>query len=347
MATIRDVAERAGISVKTVSRYLSGYQGISTKTVNKIEKAAQELEYFPSAAAQSLRGQSSGIVGLIADELTTTPFSVDIVKGIQSVCDAEGKLLLIGETQSQQHVFVRQVERFRRQKTEAIIKATAFHKEIVIEQKFERCPLVLVNCYDQQRKYSSVLPNDMQGGYAITQRLISLGHKAIANITLLEDMVATKLRSDGFTRAMNEAGIKIKSDWVVPSSRYDAEYSATGLKKILAEFFSKTRKPSAIICGNDKMAFRVMMQLHGMGIEIPRDVSVVGFDDFQLLSANTMPPLTTVKLPYFEMGAKAAKLALELAHSSKRQGVEYLCRCDVVPRESDRQLRTKRRNKSN
>ncbi|PTQ07457.1 LacI family transcriptional regulator [Sphingomonas oleivorans] len=338
MANIHDVAKRADVSVKTVSRYLSGYQGISRKTVERIEKAAEELEFFPSAAARSLRGQPSGILCLIADNLTTTPFSFDIVKGVQSVCEIHGKLLLIGETRESPHIFAQLIRRFRQQKVEAIIKATFYHKQIEITQKFEHCPLVLVNCFDEAGRFSSVVPDDEQGAYDLTKRLITLGHRDIANITLPEDMIATRLRQQGFVRAMQESAIPLNAEWIIHAERKEPAETSTWLHALLERLLAGRKRPTAIMCGNDKMALRVIMHLHAMNISIPDDISVVGYDDYTLISENTVPPLTTASLPYYQMGVRAAELAFDMmANGARVSGVEK-CRCDVVPRESDKAL---------
>jgi len=338
VATIHDVAARAGVSVKTVSRYLSGYKGVSPKTVARIEKAAAELAFAPSAAARSLRGAPSGIVCLITDNLTTTPFSFDIVKGVQAVCEAQHKLLLIGETRGSTETFERLMNRFRQQKAEAIVSATFFHKEVDIPRAADRCPLVLVNCFDTEGRHPSVVPDDEQGSYDLTRRLIGLGHRDIAFITLPSDLVATTLRDQGFRRALREAGLAIHEPWVIRSGRLDAEPEAAWLAEVLTGLLSGGRRPSAIMCGNDKMAFQVMMRLQAMGHALPHDVSVVGFDDYRLISENTVPPLTTASLPYHEMGVRAAELALAMAQDGVRTINAIRCRCELVARGSDRAL---------
>lgn len=342
MATIHDVADRAGVSTKTVSRYLSGFRGISEKTVKRIERAAEELEYFPSAAARSLRGQRTGIVSLIADNLTTTPLSVDIVRGVHSVCEEQGKLLLIGETGENQKTFTKLVDRFRQQNTEAIIKATVYHKPIEITQSFKRCPLVLVNCFDEQGKFPAFVPDDRQGAYDLTKRLIAMGHKDIAFIMLPEYMLASKLRQRGFEQAMQEANIPIIPKWQIYLTERQPDEAMQWLHTVLEHMLIPRRKPSAIMCSNDKLALQVIMQLRAMQIDIPKDVSVLGYDDFKLLSERTVPALTTVSLPYYQMGVRAAELALDMAANNTRPRKTERCRCEVVPRESDRVIRRKR-----
>ena len=334
MATIRDVAERAGISVKTVSRFLSGYPGISAKTIEKIERAADELEFYPSAAARTLRGQSTDIVSLIAEDLTTTPFSYEIVQGVQSVCEARGKLLLIGEASESDETFARLSDRFRQQKVEAIIKATFYHKPINIKQKFERCPLILVNCFDPSGRFYSIVPDDELGSYDLTQFLISNGHRRIANITLPTDLVATQLRQQGFERAMKDSGAQIQPSWIVHPQRLRPSEDMEWIGSVLHDLLESNNPPTAIMCGNDKMALRVIMQLQNQGVRVPDDVSVVGFDDFTVISENLIPALTTASLPYFRMGQRAAELAIDIANGIDIDVRTEKIDCEVVERDS-------------
>ena len=334
LATIRDVAERAGISVKTVSRFLSGYEGISAKTIEKIERAAEELEFFPSAAARTLRGHSTNIVSLIAENLTTTPFSYEIVQGVQSVCEARGKLLLIGETRESDAAFDQLTDRFRQQKTEAIIHATFYHKPVEIKRQFKHCPLVLVNCFDPEGRFHSVVPDDEQGSYDLTRFLIEEGHRRIANITLPTDLVATQLRQQGFERAMADSGAEIHPSWIVHPQRLRPSEDIEWLGSVLESLLESSNPPTAIMCGNDKMALRVIMQLHDHELKVPGDVTVVGFDDFKVISENIIPSLTTASLPYFNMGQRAAELAIEIAEGGKPPVRVERSHCDVIKRES-------------
>ncbi|MEL7187121.1 MAG: LacI family DNA-binding transcriptional regulator [Pseudomonadota bacterium] len=334
MATIRDVAERAGISVKTVSRFLSGYEGISAKTAEKIERAAEELEFYPSAAARTLRGQSTDIVSLIAENLTTTPFSYEIVQGVQSVCEEHGKLLLIGETRESEKAFEQLTDRFRQQKTEAIIHATFYHKPVNIKRQFKRCPLILVNCFDPEGRFPAVVPDDEQGSYDLTRFLIDEGHRRIANITLPTDLVATQLRQQGFERAMADSGATIHPSWIVHPQRLRPTEDMDWLGSVLESLLESSNPPTAIMCGNDKMALRAIMQLHDRGVKVPDDISVVGFDDFKVISENVIPALTTASLPYYQMGQRAAEIAIDIASGKQKRPDIERSNCEVIRRNS-------------
>jgi LacI family transcriptional regulator len=310
MSTINDVAKLANVSVKTVSRILTGQTNVSDKIRAQVEVAMKTLEYYPSAAATALRKQTSGIVSLITDNLTTTPDSFEIVAGVQSICEKQGKMLLIGETGGNAKSFSRVAEDFRRHRAEAIIYATFFHKQVHINESFNRCPLILVNCFEENLRHTTILPDDESGGYAAANMLIKAGHKRICHLTLHLDMPAAKLRFKGYQDALKDAGISYDENLVRLGVTANTKDEFVNMPQLLESIFDLDVPPTAIMCGNDKMAMRVYMLVRRMGYRIPEDVSIMGYDNYSMIAENLLPQLTTIQLPYFQMGAKAAELAV-------------------------------------
>jgi LacI family transcriptional regulator len=310
VSTIHDVAEKAGVSIKTVSRVLNDASSVSEKTRLRIEQAMQILDFAPSAAAQMLRGRPTDLVAVIAERLTTTPDSSEIIKGIQSVCEEQGKMLIIGETGGRASVANRLVADMRTRRVEAIIFATPFHREVTLNEVLGQTPAVLANCFEAAPRFAQVVPDDEGGGYAAAQVVLQAGHRRIAFLQLIEDMVATGLRMRGFRRAMQEHGVRPDEAWLLHGAMpaaADDEFSQ--LKSTIERLLAHADRPTAILCGNDKMAMRVIFILQRRGLRVPEDVSVVGFDDFRLISEALDPGLTTVALPYREIGAIAARQA--------------------------------------
>ena len=253
----------------------------------------------------------SGVVGVIGDGLVTSPDAYEIVSGIQSVCIKRGSTLMIAETGGEKAHYEQVVQRFRREEAGAIIYATMFLQELTIGETFESSPMVLVNCVDSNSDLPAIIPDDVAGGQVAANALLRAGHARIAFIGLFEDMVATQMRLRGYKRALLEAGLSIDAGLVRTGVCADASDEFAPLRRVLSELFDLDRPPTAIICGNDKMAMRVYFLLRDeLGKRIPDDVSVVGYDDYRMISANLVPRLTTVSLPYFDMGVAAAKLAL-------------------------------------
>jgi LacI family transcriptional regulator len=314
VSTIHDVAEKAGVSIKTVSRVLNDANSVSEKTRRRIEQAMQALDFAPSAAARMLRGRPTDLVAVIAEKLTTTPDSSEIIKGIQSVCEELGKMLIIGETGGRADVAGRLVADMRARRVEAIIFATPFHREVRLDGMLGQTPAVLANCFEAAPRFAQVVPDDEEGGHAAAQAVLQAGHRRIAFLQLIEDMVATRLRMQGFRRAMREHAAEPNEAWLLHgATAADDEFGQ--LEATIARLFAGAGDaaaacPTAILCGNDKMAMRVIFILQRRGLRVPEDVSVVGFDDFRLISEALDPGLTTVALPYREIGELAARQAL-------------------------------------
>jgi LacI family transcriptional regulator len=309
VSTIHDVAEKAGVSIKTVSRVLNDANSVSEKTRQRIEQAMQALDFAPSAAARMLRGRPTDLIAVIADRLTTTPDSSEIIKGIQSVCEELGKMLIIGETGGQADVASRLVADMRARRVEAIIFATTFHRPVNVNVTLGQTPAVLANCFEETPRFAEVVPDDEGGGYAAAETVLQAGHRKIAFLQLTEGMVATRLRMHGFRRAMQDHGVQPNEAWLLHGATPD-EDEFVQLKNTIERLFATADRPTAILCGNDKMAIRVIFILQRRGLRVPEDMSVVGFDDFRLLSEASDPGLTTVTLPYREIGALAARRAL-------------------------------------
>jgi LacI family transcriptional regulator len=310
VSTIHDVAEKAGVSIKTVSRVLNDASSVSEKTRKRIEHAMQVLDFAPSAAARMLRGRPTDLVAVIAEKLTTTPDSSEIIKGIQSVCEQLGKMLIIGETGGRENAASRLVADMRTRRVEAIIFATPFHREVVLNEMLGQTPAVLANCFEAVPRFAQVVPDDEGGGYAAADAVLRAGHRKIAFLQLIEGMVATGLRLHGFLRAMQDHGAVPNPDWLLHGAKPVDDDEFGGLAGAIDRLFAGANRPTAILCGNDKMAMRVIFILQRRGLRVPDDVSVVGFDDFRLISEALDPALTTVALPYREIGELAARQAL-------------------------------------
>jgi LacI family transcriptional regulator len=332
VSTIHDVAEKAGVSIKTVSRVLNDATSVSEKTRKKIEHAMQALDFAPSAAARMLRGRPTDLVAVIAEQLTTSPDSSDIIKGIQSVCEQLGKMLLIGETGGHAANAARLVADMRERRVEAIMFATPFHAPVTIEPILGATPTVLANCFETPARFPQIVPDDEGGGYAAAKLVLAAGHKNIALLQLIPHMVATKLRFQGFLRAMAEHGVTPRADWLQYGAAPipDAEFSH--LQSAIERLFASADRPTAILCGNDKMAMRTIFILQRRGLRVPDDVSVVGFDDFRLISEALDPGLTTVALPYLEMGELAARHAFAAASAEQAPAGTVLVPCRPVER---------------
>ncbi len=326
MATIHDVAEKANVSIKTVSRVMNGGTEVSEKTRLRVEQAMAMLDFAPSAAARSLRGMPAGLVAVVADEITTTPDSYEIIKGIQTVCEQQGKILLIGETGGRPGAIHNLVASFREHRVEAILFATQSHRQTMLEATLGTTPVALANCYEPYPRYMQIVPDDEEGGYEAARMLLDAGHREIAFLQLIPGMVATGLRLRGFQRALREYGVVAHPDWVLHGAEPSEHDEFSHLSEALDVLFQGERRPTGILCGNDKMAMRVIFLLQARQLRVPEQVSVVGFDDFRLISEALHPGLSTVALPYREIGELAARHALAGDAAGQALSIKVPCR---------------------
>ncbi len=320
MATIYDVAAYAGVSPKTVSRVINGDAPVSDKTRSKVETAIAALGYIPSSAARIMRSHRSGLVGLITGAISRTGESTGghgmpdmfLIKGIQQRIRAQGKILMIADIDNkpgQPGQMEPLIRTFMEHRAEGILYVAGFHQEVLLPEVPNRCPMVLVNCFDLAGT-PSVLPDDEAGQYGLVRRIIQSGHKRIAYVTLQPGVEATRLRLAGYRRALADADIVFDPD-LVQTGYLDFSNDSGSLISAILKLLSLPIPPTVICCGNDEMAVRVYGILRTRGVRVPEQVSVAGYDNHSAIAETLFPPLTSTELPYLRMGEMAADLLFQ------------------------------------
>lgn len=336
MVTLREVAKRAGVSIKTVSRIVNNDGAVSPKMREDVLKHLGN--YVPNQAARMMRGVESSLYGLMTDAIATTPYSVDIVRGAQSALNEKHQTLLIASTDGDPEREQELWRTFRSHRVTGVIYAAMFHQAHDVGRPDFQRSIVLANCFAPAGDRPSIIPDDEGGGYTQARYLLERGHRRIGIITLIPDIEATRLRAIGMRRAFAEAGVA-----------FDAELERRGMvgpvrKEQMVAFdvaramLQEKNRPTAIICGNDQVALQIFAAAASLGLSIPQDISVMGFDDLRLISETLRPQLTTVALPYFEIGRKA----VELTNSAREQDAGWFPRvlitCPLVERQSCRSI---------
>lgn len=326
MATIYDVAKRAGVSPKTVSRVLNGDAPVSKKTRETVTAAMDDLGYVPSHAARSIKSNRSNLVGLItgaisnADE-TVTPAGLPelfIVQGAQAVIEQSGKTLLISDTGGRMDRVPSLVRTFQQHRVEGILYVADCHKPLDVKLPGDGYKTVLVNCFDE-RGTPAVVPDDEGGQYSLVRAVIEAGHQRIAYLTLASVMEATRLRLKGYRKALSEAGIAFDPSLVHATDLFGSPGEDQLVWNAIDTLLNLEARPTAICCGNDRLAMAVYGILRKRGIAVPEEMSVVGFDDHRLISEGLYPTLTTAELPYSAMGARAAQVLLNMLFNPENQ----------------------------
>lgn len=328
--TITDVATRAGVSVSTVSLVLNDKPGrISDETRERVFHAAEELGYRPNKVAQSLRRQETHTIGLISDTIATTPFAGQMLAGAQDAARENGYLLLFVDTCMDVQVQHQAIQRMREQQVDALILAAMWHREINLPSGLPH-GTVLMDCFSTKYPFASVVPDEHAGARAAVAELVNAGHKKIAYVDVEENPapIAARMRFESYCDVLAEAGITPDPALHVygASTHLGGCHAAEQLLSL-----PPAQRPTAIFCFNDRMAAGVYTAIRHAGLHIPQDVSVVGYDDQQLVAAELDPPLTTVALPHYDMGRWAVETALGI---NKPQANPYLMPSPLIQRES-------------
>ncbi len=329
--TMSDVARLAGVSRTAVSFVLNNHvfsANIPTETKDRILEAAKKLSYRPNLAAKVLHTNQTHTIGFITDEIATTPHAVNITKGAQDFAWANGKLLLIVNTGSDTNVTETAIEMMLERQVEGIIYAAWYHREATLPANIYERSAVLLDCFCANQSLPSVVPNEIQGGQTATEVLLQKGHRRVGFINCLDPVPATFGRLEGYKQALQAYDIPFDENLVcshVSGSR--GGYQGT------LELMQLREPPTAIFCFSDAMAMGAYDALRKLGLSVPDDVAVMGFDNQELIAAQLSPPLSTVALPHYEMGKWAVQFLLE--HSGESlPPVQHTIDCPYLERQS-------------
>lgn len=298
-----DVGRLAGVSPTTVSFVINadGSQTISPATQQRVLDAVEQLGYRPNRAAQNLRTQHTSTIGVITDEIAVEPFAGQVIAGAHDEAWSQGSMLLVVNTMRSRPVIEAAVEDLMDRQVDAIIFASAGTRRVTLPAAVTRVPTVLVSCFTAGNTIPCVLPDEVAGGRAATQLLLDAGHTRVAYLTGAPGAWATRGRLRGHREALSAAGLDPREQVVVPGNYHaDSGYDLT------RSLLRTPHLPTGILCGNDRMALGAYLALAEAGLRIPEDVSVVGYDDQDPLVTEIRPPLSTVRLPFYEMGRWAA-----------------------------------------
>lgn len=336
--TIRDVAARAGVSVPTVSRVLAGNYPVAPATRAKVLRAMRELDYVVNAHARALAGATTKTVAFVVDDVTG-PFYAYIARGVEQQAASEGRLCLLCTTHGDPERELAVVELMREQHAEAVIVVGGAWDDDKYNERMryfasalDRSGSRLVLCGRPslgEDVPATVVHYDNEGGaYAMTSHLLSAGHKVVAYLGTGIGHSTTDERIRGFRRAHADYGIDVDESLLIPG-----EFSKQSGYELTRELISKRDDVTAVFSATDMIAAGVLKALREAGIDVPKDMSVVGFDDIPLASDLT-PALTTVHVPHEELGREAVRLGLRREGTGADQvvlGTHIVVRETVAP----------------
>ncbi len=328
---IKDVAERAGVSITTVSQVLNDVPGkrINEQTRERVRRAADELGYTPNALAQSFRLQRSHTVALISDEIATTPFAGRIILGAQEAASKLGRLLILVNSGVDAELEAQEIAALKRRRIDGFLYATMYHRDVTVPAELRSVPTVLLDAKTTDSSVSSAVPDEEGGARTAVEVLVGAGHRRIAFLNNVDDIPAARGRLDGYRKTLQAAGIQY-DDSLVVRGLSDTEGGYHAARAVL----DLDPRPTAIFSFNDRMAMGVYHAAAERGLRIPEDLSVVGFDNQDLIAEGLRPRLTTVALPHYEMGAWALETLIRQIESPDAAPEQVQLACPLVPRQS-------------
>lgn len=334
---IKDVADAAGVSVTTVSHVLNNvtYARVSQKTRDKVTTAAEQLGYGPNRMAQALRTHRSGMLGFVSEEIATTPHAGRIILGAEETARRRGYTLMIINTSSTatNASQAADVAALLERQVDGVLYATMYHRQVEVPKNLNKVPAILVDSEDINCSITSVIPDEFGGATAAVRALIEAGHQRIGMINNTDDVPATHSRLQAFKESLSEAGLKFYADLV------ESELSEVpGGYQAALRLLTRPDRPTAIFCYNDRMAMGAYRAASELSLKIPDDLSIVGFDNQELIAENLHPALTTVSLPHYEMGAWATDNLIDAIEGKTDLGLfaghPTLLGCPLVIRNS-------------
>lgn len=340
MATIRDVARESGVSVATVSYVLNnGPRPVKAETRERVLAAMHRLDYHPNAMARGLvrrRLHTIGVLfGQIETAVVTNPYAATILQGVLSAAaDLDYNVTIFPKAWEDAR---RSTPPLRDRRTDGVlIVAPLSESDMVPGVAALKIPLVVLSANCEQYGIPYVDVDNRHGGRVAAEFLLSLGHRRIAHIHGGDQHDSAPMRREGFAGALCEAGVPLPPEFVI-SADYSGEMVAEAIQTLMA--LPPNQRPTAVFLGNDMMAMRALEITRGLGIRVPDDLSILGFDDIPLASAMT-PPLSTIRQPLAEIGKQATRLLIQQIERGgsltpdDRMPLGHLMEPTVVPRET-------------
>jgi LacI family transcriptional regulator len=308
--TVYDIARVAGVSASTVSRILTGSARVAEGKRIAVERAIKELDFRPNLMAQSLKSGQSMTFGILTQHLDSR-FSNEMLRGVEQTLEGTGYVPLVvsGHWNPQQELERLQLLIARR--VDGIIILTGHVSQQSLIELSLQVPIVAAGHDINTERVRSFNVNNRLGGYMATQHLLELGHRKIAHIVGKSDQRDAIERLHGYRQALHIRGIEYNEDLVVWG-----DFSEEGGRLAVKELVANSHGFSAVFCANDQTAYGAILGLKESGLNVPDDVSVIGFDDLPL-STYYNPPLTTIKQPIYETGIKLAQTLLGLVNGDE------------------------------
>jgi LacI family transcriptional regulator len=323
--TIRDVAERAGVSVATVSKVLNQRYGVAAETFARVRTVIDELGYEASLVAQSLRNHKTNVIGILVADLE--PFSTELLKGAADAIRGTGYELVVYSAGGRVGDHVGWERRYLSRLSGTLVDGAILVTPTVVDVRYG-APIVAVDPHAGSTDLPTIDSDNLRGAQRAVEHLLSLGHRRIGMLTGRSDLQSARLREEGYRQALAAAGVPVDEDLVLAGD-YDPDVSSTSALRLL----KSEHRPTAIFAANDISAIATVSAAASLGISVPADLSVVGFDNVPESALNS-PPLTTIHQPIREMGQSAIQLLIRLINGETPESAHLTLATSLVVRQS-------------
>lgn len=327
MSSIKDVAREAGVSTATVSHVVNNTRFVSDEVRARVLGAVERCGYYPNAHARSLASGRSQTLGLVVSDISN-PFFPELIKSIEAAAFERGYDLVLSNTNYDPGRTSHYVRRFIERKAAGVVVMTSeLDKALVGELARRDVSVVFLDLGKPGVRMSNLSVNYEAGIEEAIGHLVALGHEEIAFVSGPERLRSAARRLEAFRHSMRRH---------LPRARvrlYGGDFKLDGGRRAAAEMLAADERPTAVLAANDLMALGVMAELRAAGLQIPRDVSVIGFDDIAF-AASAEPPLTTVCLPRAELGRRAVEALMANIEHPERRGVQVNIPTFLVTRAS-------------
>ena len=329
MVTISDIAKAVGVSRATVSRVLNEPDKVKPDTRDRVQRAMAAHHYVYNALAGGLSTKRTHTLGLIIPTITNPVFAVS-TQGIQETAARRGYSILLGSTDYSAATEFDLVKLFHAKQVDGLIFTGAPAAETTAAY-LERCQMPYVVTWSRvgQGEASYVSFDNIQAARYVIDYLVSMGHRRIGMIAgRFSQTGRAERRWQGYCQALAHHGLAGDERMVIQS-----EYTVAGGRAAMAQLLRLDRRPTAVFCGNDILAYGAMAAVRDQGLAVGRDVSIVGFDDLEMSSV-TDPPLTTVRIPGHRMGTMGAELLIDLIEGRIAGTRQHTLETDLIVRQS-------------
>lgn len=325
--TMKDIALEAGVSQSTVSFVLNGHQDmrISEETRKRVVDAVAHLGYRPRGAGRPPKDAGVRVIGLMFDEIATSPFAAISIEGVQEEAWKQNVIVEVVMTGGDRDYETAVLRKWAADRVEGVVYGSILTRKVSPPDALAKHKAVLLNCYDPEGRFPSVVPAERRGGEAATRMLIEAGHRKIAFITGENWMEASDQRLEGYERALRAADIPIDPNLIV-----EGNFLASGGRTATLRLLDGPVRPDVIFCANDLMAVGCYEASKERGETVGGSICVMGYDD-QEIAQHLSPALSTVLLPHREMGSWCAQVLLS---EGRHQAAQERMECPVIARQS-------------